>query len=77
MVIVNISLFFLTGAVTRQGYYCPLISLCLLAVANVLILLPLGLQARLKFYLLVMSLCLVGAWLLGASILYWLKHGGA
>ena len=30
LVIVNISLFFLTGAVTRPGYYFPLISLCLL-----------------------------------------------
>ncbi len=77
LVILNISLFFLTGAVTRQGYYFPLISLCLLALANFLILLPLGLQARLPFYFLVMSLCLVAAWFLGASILYWLKHGGA
>lgn len=77
LMILNISLFFLTGAVTRQGYYFPLISLCLLALANMLILLPLGFQARLRFYLVVMSLCLVAAWFLGASILYWLKHGGA
>ncbi|MEQ2005365.1 MAG: hypothetical protein ABMA26_01105 [Limisphaerales bacterium] len=76
LVIVNVSLFFLTGAVTRQGYYFPLIALCLLAAANFLILLPLGLQARLPFYSLVMILCLLAAWFLGASILYWLKHGG-
>lgn len=50
LVIVNISLFFLTGGVTRSAYYFPLISLCLLALANLLILLPLGLQARLPFY---------------------------
>lgn len=54
-----------------------MIALCLLALANLLILLPLGLQARLAFYFLVMSLCLVAGFLLGASILYWVRHGGA
>jgi len=74
MVIVNVSLFFLTGTV-RHGYYFPIISLCLLALATLLILLPLGLQKELPFYFAVMGLCLTAGWFLAASIVYWFKHG--
>lgn len=72
LVILNISRFFLTGAVTRGGYYYPVISLAVLAAAELLILLPFGLQARLGCYLLVLGFCLVAAWFLGASIVYWM-----
>jgi hypothetical protein len=76
MVMLNISLFFLTGAVTNRGYYYPVISLCLLAAAALLILLPLGFQDRLPFYLMVLGFCLLSGWFLGSSIYHWLKHGG-
>lgn len=76
MAVLNISLFFLTGAVTRGGYYYPVISLAVLATAELLILLPLGWQARLGFYLFVLSLCLVAAWFLGSSIVYWMHTEG-
>jgi len=45
LTMLNISLFFLTGAVTRGGYYYPVISLAVLAAAELLILLPFGWQA--------------------------------
>jgi hypothetical protein len=77
LVMVNISLFFLTGAVTKQGYYFPLVSLGLLALGVLLILLPLGLQDRLAFYFSVLGICLAAGWFLGASIMYWLQHNGA
>lgn len=70
----NVSLFFLNGAVKSGGYFYPLISLSLLAVATLLILLPLGLHQRLGFYLLVLALGIAATWLLGASILYWLQE---
>ena len=74
--ILNVSLFFLTGAVTRGGYYYPVISLAVLAVAELLILLPFGWQARLGFYFAVLGLCLVAAWFLGSSIIYRLHTEG-
>lgn len=70
----NVSLFFLNGAVKSGGYYYPLISLSLLAAAALLILMPLGLHTRLWFYLLILMLCIAAAWLLGSSILYWLHE---
>lgn len=74
MVILNTSLFFLTGAVTHGGYYYPVIALVLLTIAKLLILLPLGFQARLPFYMIVLALWIAAGWLLGASIFYWLRH---
>jgi len=47
-----------------------------LAVAELLILLPFGWQARLGFYFAVLGLCLVAAWFLGSSIIYWLHTEG-
>ncbi len=76
LVVLNISLFFLNGAVTRGGYYYPVISLAVLAAAELLTLLPLGWQARLGFYLLVLGLCFVAAWFLGSSIVYWMHTEG-
>lgn len=73
----NVSLFFLNGAVKCGGYYYPVISLALLAAAALMILMPLGLHTRLWFYLLILMLCAAAAWLLGASILYWLHEAHA
>lgn len=74
MVVLNTSLFFLTGAVTHGGYYYPIIALVLLAIAKLLILLPLGFQARLPFYMIVLALWIAAAWLLGASLIHWLRQ---
>jgi len=74
LAILNVSLFFLTGAVRSDGYWFPLVSLALLALAALLILLPLGFHNRLGFYLLNLGLCVAAGWFLGASILYWLTH---
>jgi len=51
LVILNTNLFFLTGAVQSGGYYWPIYSLGLLGIVEVLLLLPLGLNRRLWFYL--------------------------
>jgi hypothetical protein len=75
LAILNVSLFFLNGSVKSGGYYYPLVSLSLLAVAALLILLPLGQHDRLWYYLAVLMICTAAGWLLGASILYWLNSG--
>lgn len=74
LAILNVSLFFLTGAVRSDGYWFPLVSLALLALAGLLILLPLGFHDRLSYYLLNVALCVAAGWLLGASIVYWLNR---
>lgn len=74
LAILNVSLFFLTGAVRTGGYWFPLVSLTLLAVATLMLLLPLGFHERLGFYLLNVAICTAAGWFLGASIVYWLKH---
>lgn len=76
LAMLNVSLFFLNGSVKTGGYFYPLISLSLLAIATLLILLPLGYHDRLWYYLGVLMICVAAGWLLGASILYWL-HGGS
>ena len=73
----NVSLFFLNGAVKSGGYYYPLISLSVLAFVALMILLPLGLHTRLWFYLFILTLGIIATWLLGASILYWLRESHA
>ncbi|MBK1829454.1 hypothetical protein JIN77_01850 [Verrucomicrobiaceae bacterium R5-34] len=73
LAVLNVSLFFLNGSVKSGGYYFPLLSLSLLALAVLLVLLPLGQHDRLWYYLVVLTLCGIAAWLLGSSILYWLQ----
>jgi hypothetical protein len=74
LAVLNVSLFFLTAAVRKGGYWYPVVSLTLIGVATLLILLPLNLHGRLGFYLLVLALYVASALLLGASIAYWLRH---
>jgi len=75
LAMLNVSLFFLNGAVESGGYYYPVISLSLLAGLSLRILMPLGFHDRLWYYLTGLALCCAAAWLLGASILFWLHAG--
>lgn len=74
MAMMNVSLFFLNGAVRCGGSYYPIISLMLLATASLLIVLPLGLHQRLGWYVVVLVLAWAAGWLLGTSILVWLRE---
>jgi hypothetical protein len=69
----NISLFFLTDLVTRQGYYYTFYSLICLAAAAIGPLLPFGLLNRLWYYLAFMASEFAGVYFLVASIWYWVK----
>lgn len=75
LAVLNISMFFLSGEVKKHGYYYPIISLALLAIASLLALLPLGFHNWLGYYMLVLILCIIAGALLGLSILYWLHTG--
>jgi disulfide bond formation protein DsbB len=73
LIILNISLFFLTDLVTQQGYYYTFYSLICLAAVFLGPLLPFGLLGRLWYYLVFLAGELMGVYFLVASIWYWVK----
>jgi hypothetical protein len=73
LAILNTSLFFLSGAVQCQGYYWPIYSLGLLGVVEVVLMLPLGLNRQLWYYLFAMALWMLAGWFFVGSILLWLR----
>jgi len=75
LVILNVSLFFLTGRVGVGGYTWPLCSLVILGALQLLLVLPLGLNRRLGFYLVMVALWCVAGFFFAGSVLYWLRHG--
>jgi hypothetical protein len=74
MVIMNISMFFLTGLVA-DGYYYTFFSLFFLGVVGVGILVPTILVRRLWYYWLYLIIDLAGLYFLVASLIYWVKNG--
>jgi len=71
LIILNISLFFLTELVTRQGYYYTFFSLLCLGVVAIGLLIPLGLVNRLWYYCIFLFAELVAIYFLTASIWFW------
>ena len=71
LIILNISLFFLTELVTRQSYYYTYFSLFFLALVQLALLIPLGLFDRLWFYLSCLVLEILGFYFLATSVRYW------
>jgi hypothetical protein len=74
LILLNVSLFFLTGLVER-GYYYTFISIGCLAVVGVGLLLPVVRVERLTHYLWFLALELVGLYFLASSIVFWVRHG--
>ena len=74
MVIVNISMFFLTGLVT-QGYFFTFYSLLCLGVVGVGILVPTRLIRRLWYYWSFLLIEFAGLYYLVASVVFWVKKG--
>ena len=74
MVIVNISMFFLTGLVAK-GYYYTFYSLGLLGVVGLAGLLPTVLIRKLWYYVIILVLELAALYFLVASIVYWVRTG--
>ena len=71
LIILNISLFFLTELVTRDGYYYTYYSLCFLLVTAFGCLFPLGLVDRLWYYGLFLFSEVVAMYFLITSVWYW------
>ncbi len=74
LIILNISMFFLSGLVAR-GYYYTFFSLGCFSVVAILTILPVTLINRLWFYLFNLLFELVGIYFLITSIIYWVNTG--
>ena len=74
LVIMNISMFFLTGLVSK-GYYFTFYSLNCLLVVGVGVLVPTGWVRRLWYYWSFLGVELLGLYFLVASVAYWVKNG--
>ncbi len=75
LVIVNISMFFLSGLVAK-GYFYTFFSLACLSAVAILLILPLPYLGRLWYYLLCLILEITALYFLIASIVYWVNTGG-
>jgi hypothetical protein len=74
MVIVNISMFFLSGLVAK-GYFYTFYSLICLGVVGIAALIPTMLIRRLWYYWIFLIVEFVGLYYLVASIVYWVRNG--
>ena len=73
LIILNISMFFLTDLVIRQGYYYTYYSLCFLLLTAVGPLIGFGLLTRLWYYSAFVLSEIAGSYFLVASAWYWVK----
>ena len=71
LIILNISLFFVTELVTKKGYYYTYYSLLFLAFVKFGLLVPLGLLNRLWYYCIFLLCEAVAIYFLVSSVWYW------
>jgi hypothetical protein len=75
LIIVNISMFFLTGLIA-EGYFFTFYSIGCFAIVAVLTILPVPFISRFWFYLVNLLIEFAGIYFLVASIIYWVRTGG-
>ncbi len=73
LIILNISMFFLTDLVIKHGYYYTYYSLFFLALAATGPLMPIGLLNRLWYYLIFLISEVIGIYFLVVSGWYWVN----
>ena len=71
LIILNISMFFLTGLVTTQRYFYTFFSIVALSVVLLGGILPLGYHRSFKVYIFFLAFEFIGAYFLIASAWYW------
>jgi len=72
LIVLNITLFFLSELVTRHGYYYTYYSLLALGIVNIGLLIPIGLLGHLWYYCIFLIIEAVGIHFLVVSIWYWI-----
>ena len=76
LIILNISLFFLTELVTRHGYFYTYFSLAALLVVEFGLLVPVGLAHKLWYYAFYLCWEGVALYFLISSVWYWVRVNG-
>jgi hypothetical protein len=77
LIMLNVTLFFVGGAVILEGYYYTFYSLGLLAAVETLLIIPHGLFDRLWFYALNLLIEAIGLYFLTSSVWHWVAtHRG-
>ena len=71
LILLNISFFFLTELVTKQGYYYTYYSLLCLGIVQIALVLPVGLLQRLWAYCVFLCIECIGAYYFLSSVVYW------
>lgn len=74
LIIFNISMFFLSGLVSK-GYFYTFYSIGCFSLVAVLTILHFRFIGQLCFYLLNLSIEMVGIYFLVASVVYWVQNG--
>ncbi len=74
LIILNISIFFLSGLVSK-GYFYTFYSISCFSVVAIITILPVHFIGRLWFYLLNLLIEIVGIYFLVASIVFWVRAG--
>lgn len=73
LIILNISLFFVTELVTTQGYYYTFYSLLCLGIVEFGLLVPLGLMKKFWYYCIYLAFEVTAVYFLVSSVWYWVK----
>ncbi len=73
MIILNISLFFVTELVTRQGYFYTYFSLLALLAVEAALLIPVGLLEKLWYYGACLLIEIVALYFLISSVWFWVS----
>ena len=73
LIILNISLFFVSNLVNTAGYFYTYYSLILLGLVEFGMLLPLGCLDRLSYYFMYLVFLIVAGYFLIASVVYWIQ----
>jgi hypothetical protein len=74
LIIINISMFFLSGLVSK-GYFYTFYSIGCFSLVAILTILPFPFIGKLWFYCLNLLIELAGIYFLVASIVYWVRNG--
>jgi len=74
LIIINISMFFLTGLVSK-GYFYTFYSIGCFSIVAILTIIPSPQLSRLWFYLFNLVVEFVGIYFLVASVVYWVRNG--
>ena len=71
LIVLNLSMFFVTELVTRHGYYYTYYSLLCLSIVHIGLVVPFGLLNRLWYYLIFLVFEFIAIYYFVVSVVYW------